>query len=357
MVRSLHVVILYLLTHLGLIFFMFPSNIIASTQQGHWLPILIGIFVHVLFLHIYMKGLNYFPGENLISIFSGIGKWAVILLLVPVLLYFFIITLITVRAYSEIITLVFLSFTPLWAVTLLLLIVSTYVAKNGMETVLRTGILLAIIFLPLFLFVFILSFQNVDWRYFNPVRPDLNFLTSRSYYESFFVFSGGFLFLGFVQPYFSYERKYIIFSALLLIPFFIFSVYIPILTLGQATASVTFLPFVVIADSINVSWLMFDRVTLFFLLSLISFMILYISLVMCKTILIINRYVPSIKPVHLLYLLSSLLFFLCFLIPDWKDVEKLFWWNTLLRFYVFIAVPLSIYFWGVRKRNGKHETI
>lgn len=357
MVKSLPVMLIYFLTHLGLIFFMFPSNIIESTEQGHWLPIVIGIIVHFVFLYVYMKGLSYFPEQNLINIYDRIGKGTVLIFLVPVLLYFIIITLITVRAYSEIITLVFLSYTPLWAVILLFLLASAYVARSGIETVVRTGILLAILFLPLFLFVLFLTFQNVDWRYVVPITVDFSFFTKKSYYESFFVFTGGFLFLGFVQPHFTFERKYIFYAALLLIPFFLFSVYIPVLTFGQATASTIFLPFVVIADSVNISWLMFDRVTLFLLLSLISFMILYISLVMCKTILIINRYIPAIKPLYLLFILSLLIFILCFFIPDWKDIENLFWWNSYLRFYIFIAVPLSIYFFGSRKRREMNESV
>lgn len=173
-----------------------------------------------------------------------------------------------------------------------------------------------------------------------------------------FAFSGGFLFLGFVQPYFSYDRKYVLWAAAFLIPFFLFSVYIPVLTFGQATSATTFLPYVVAVDAININWLMFDRVTMFFLLSLISFIMLYLALVSWKTIRILSHYFPSIKPVKLLLALSAAVYFSCFLIPDWKDVEKLFWWNTFLRFYILIAIPFSIFFFGRRmKRKGKNETI
>ncbi|WP_245823571.1 GerAB/ArcD/ProY family transporter [Metabacillus halosaccharovorans] len=356
--KSLHVMILYILSHLGLIFFMYPGNIISSTEQGHWLPILLGIIVHFTFLFVYMKGLSFFPKKDIITIYTEFGKGKALLFLIPIFIYFIMILLITVRAYAEIITIVFLSNTPIWAIMLLLLSISTYIASNGVEVIFRTGFLLSILFLPIILFIFFTSFQNVDWRYAIPFDTDFRFITKRPYLESFFAFSGGFLFLGFIQPYFSYSRKSILWAAAILIPFFIFSVYIPILTFGQATSATTFLPYVVVVDAININWLMFDRVTMFFLLSLLSFIMLYLSLVTWKTLRILSHYIPSIKPVNQVITVSVVVYFLCFLIPGWEDIEKLFWWNTFLRFYILIAVPLSIYFFGSRiKRKGKNETI
>ncbi len=112
-----------------------------------------------------------------------------------------------VRAYSEIITIVFLTNTRLWAIMALLLIISTYLATKGVETIFRTGILLSILFLLPVLFIFFTTFQNVDWRYIIPFTPRFDFMTKPSYLKSYFAFSGGFLYLGFVQPYLSYSRK------------------------------------------------------------------------------------------------------------------------------------------------------
>ncbi|MBM6617817.1 GerAB/ArcD/ProY family transporter [Bacillus sp. RD4P76] len=353
----MHVMMMYVICHLGLIFFMFPADIIASTDQGHWFPISVGIIVHFLCLLIYMKGLSFFPKKDILSIFSGRRKGVTFLFFTPILLYLIIVIIITTRAYSEIITLVFLSHTPLWAIILLLLFVSAYIAAKGIETIIRTALLLALLFIPIILFVFIISFQNVDWRYALPLDTDLSFLFKPEYLESYFAFSGGFIFLGFVQPYFSYERKYITLSAVFLIPFFLFSVYIPILTLGQATASTTFLPFVVILDSINIDWFMFDRVTMFFLLSLISFIFLYISLVMWKAIRIINFFIPKRSANYFLIGITVFAFAVCFWIPDWKDVEDILFMNSFLRIYVLIIVPLYIYYLGKRfKRKGTNET-
>jgi hypothetical protein len=355
--NSIHVMLMYILIHLGLIFFLFPFDIIASTDQGHWFPIMIGIIIHFGSLVIYMRGLEFFPKKNIVGIYFGYGKGKAVLFLVPILVYLILVLLITTRAYSEIINIVFLAHTPLWAIIFLLLFVATYIALKGIETILRTGILLSILFLPIILFVFILSFQNVDWKYAIPIEPDFRVFTKPSYFESFFAFSGGFLFLGFVQPYFSYKRKNILLSACILIPFFLFAVYIPVLTFGQSTASTMFLPYVVVVDSLNINWLMFDRVTMFFLLSLIGFIMLYTSLVLWKAALIISSFVPKIKVNYLMILLSVAVFFFSFLIPNWKEVEKFFWWTSFLRLYILITIPLSIYLLGIRvKRKSNNDT-
>lgn len=357
--KSLHVVLIYILIHLGFIFLMYPADIISSTDEGHWVPILMGFIVHFLVISFYMKGLNYFPKKDLVSIYLGVGKGAAAVFLFPLTIYLLMINIITIRAYSEIITIVFLSNTPLWAIMALLLIISTYIATKGVEAILRTGILIAFLFLPVILFILFASFQNVDWRYVFPiVDEDFSFIAKSSYFESFFAFAGGFWFLGFVQPYFSYKKINIQIASFALIPFFIFSVYIPILTFGQATASTFHFPFVVAVDAIHINWLMFDRITMFFLLSLITFIMLFISLVLWSTIRIVSQCIPTINPVYLIVSLSVILFFVCIMIPDWTEVEDFFRWNTYVRFYILIAIPISTYYFGLRsKRKDTHESV
>jgi spore germination protein (amino acid permease) len=355
--KSLQVVLIYLLTHLGLIFFLYPGNIIASTDEGHWIPIMLGVLLHFIIIAVYMKGLSFFPNKDLITIYLGIGKGVAVIFLLPITLYFLMVNIITVRAYSEIISIVFLSKTPLWAVMFLLLFISTYLAASGIEAISRTGVLLACLFLPLIIFIMCTSFQNVDWHYLFPiVDKQFSFLTDFSYYKSLFAIGGGFLFLGFVQPYLPYRRKKVLIAAIALIPCFILSVYIPILTFGQATASTFLFPFVMAMDTVNLNWLMFDRVTIFFLLSLITFIMLFISLVLWKTTRILNACLPSIRPIYLVLMLSSFIFIICLMIPNWKDVERLFAWNTWLRLYILSAVPISVFIFGIRlRRVGTNE--
>lgn len=355
--KSLSVMLMYILTHLGLIFFLYPENIIGSTESAHWIPILIGVIVHFAVIFIYMKGLSFFPNWDIIRIYSNAGNGVALIFLAPMALYLFVISILAVRAYSEVIVIIFLSSTPLWSIMFLLIIVSMYLAFKGVETILRTGILLGIIFLPSIFIICFTSLENIDWNYIFPLfEQNFSFLTNGSYFESFFAFTGGYLFLGFLQPFVTYQRKKVLLAAVALIPFFIFSVYIPILTFGEATAVTLHYPFVVVAETLNISWLMFDRVTMFFLLTLIAFSMLFIAITFWETHRIINQYIPLVKPIYPIFVLSVFVFVLGLLIPDWKIVEKLFLWNTPLRFYILITVPLSIYYLGLRfKRKVGHE--
>jgi spore germination protein (amino acid permease) len=354
--KSWQVVFIYLLTHLGLIFFLYPANIIGSTDEAHWIPILTGVLFHILVVYMYLKGLSFFPGKDIIEIYTKAGMIVKISFLLPIFAYFIMAIIISIRAYSEIITIVFLSNTPLWAIMLLLLVITCYMAIKGIETIFRTGVMVAFLFLPLIIFVMIFSFQNVDWNYIYPAwNSDLSFLTKQDFLNSFFAIGGGYLFLGFVQPYFSYKKKKVFLGIALVVPCFFLSVYVPILTYGQATASTFFFPFVMTLDAINITWLIFDRVTIFFLLSLITFIMLFLSLVMWKAVRITNAFFPVVKASYLVIFFTSSIFLICLFIPNWSDVQRLFTWNTFLRFYVLITVPLSLLFIGKLSKGGNEH--
>ncbi|WP_036719529.1 GerAB/ArcD/ProY family transporter [Paenibacillus harenae] len=355
--KSLHVGLTFFLTQLGIIFFIYPEHIIASSSEGHWLPILAGAAANLIVMAVYMKGLGYFSNQDIISIYTNVGKSAAVLFLVPVIFYLYMVNVIAVRAFAEIITIVFLSNTPIWAVTGLLLFISTYIAANGIASIFRTGVLLAILFLPSIGFILTISFQNVDWHYILPlIEKRFEFLTSISYMKSFYVFATSFLFLGFVQPEITYSSKKLLLAALSLIPFLLLAVYIPVLTFGRSTASTFKFPFVMLVGTIHVNWLMFDRVTLFLLLSLITFTMLFIALLIWQMSRMISRPLPKVKPVYLLLFISAVTYIGCIMIPNWQDVEELFICNMVLRIYVWLIIPFSIYFLGLReKRKRSYE--
>ncbi|WP_078380541.1 GerAB/ArcD/ProY family transporter [Sutcliffiella halmapala] len=357
--KTFYVIVTYFLVHLGLIFFMYPGDIIASTDQGHWLPILIGVATHIVLISLYMNGLKFFPKKDIIGIYTEAGKAMVFCFLIPTAFYFSVQIVLSIRAYSEIINIVFLSTTPLWAVMAALFLFSTILAYQGLEAIFRTGVLLSFIFIPLILFILVTALQNTDGYYIFPIWNDqYTFFKEASYYKSYFAIGGGFLFLGFVGPHFTFSKKKVLLTACCLIPFFFISVYIPILTFGQATASTFMFPFVLAVDSISINWVMFDRISMFFLMSLITFIMLFLSLTLCNLVRIIQASFPKIKYQKLVILLSVILFPICLVIPTWEDVTQLFQWNTFVRFYVILTVPLSIFFLSLRSRKkGEAQSV
>ncbi|RKL66237.1 hypothetical protein CR203_16940 [Salipaludibacillus neizhouensis] len=351
--KSFHVVLMYLLVHFGLIFFLFPNDIISSSDEGQWMPILIGLIVHFVFVYIYMRGLSFLPEKNIIHIYSEISNGLAVFILLPVFIYLLLTNIIGVRAYSEIVTIVFLSNTPSWAIIVLLLLISAYLASKGVEVIFRTGVILAFVIFPIILFVLIASFQNVDWRYLYPLfNDDFRFITNPSYLKSFSAFTGGFLFLGFVSPFLTYKRKKVLIAAAILIPFFLLAVYIPVLTFGHSTSSTFLFPYIMAVDSTYLNWLMFDRVTMFFILCLITFIIVQVSLLLWMASQIINHWIPH-NPIYSVVTLVIIIFITSLMITNWETVEHLLWLNSFLRFYVIFTVTLSIYNIGRRsKRKG-----
>ncbi|WP_276351891.1 GerAB/ArcD/ProY family transporter [Cohnella caldifontis] len=353
--KSSQVIAMYLLVHIGLIFFTYPADVIASLSVGHWSAILLGFACHFTLLGIYTKGLSRFASQNLIDIFRGTGKAFAVVLLFPVMAYLFMTMVVTVRVYAEIITVVFIGNTPIWSVMLLVVAVCALISSFGVESLFRTGVLVAILFLPLLLAVFILSFQNADWRYLLPLIDErsasFSYVFRRPYLLSQFAFAGGFVFLGFIPSYIPYERRKVVRASFLLLPLFLISVYIPLLTFGEDTAARFQFPFIMAVDTVDVSWLMFDRVTVFFMISLICFVLLYLSLAMWKTVLLLRSGIPLIRPVQANASLAAVLYIVCALIPDWESVERLLGWNLFLLAYVTMVIPLVTFLLGLRRER------
>lgn len=347
---------MYLLSHMGLIFFLYPTNIIEAVQIGHWLPIATGFALHFAIIAAYMRGMSYFSSLDLVDGLRTAGNTVAAVLLAPVAVYLIMICVITIRAYSEIILIVFLSSTPLWAIMALLIAISTYIAILGIEAIFRTAILLFFLFVPLTVFVIGSAFQNADWLYALPAMDSdtggFAFLLERPYLLSLFAYGGGFLFLGFVQPYFEYRRRSVLWSSFILLPLFLLSVYLPVLTFGQNTAEKFQFPFILTIDTISIDWLMFDRISMFFLISMITFVILFLAIVMWKVIRIV-RFKWTSKPVILMLPFSISLFVVCLQIPDWEHVTVLLWWNTYFRLYVMFIIPAAVIVIGSRYRKRR----
>ncbi|NQX59148.1 GerAB/ArcD/ProY family transporter [Paenibacillus qinlingensis] len=362
MFKNLQVAVVYIITHLGLIFFVYPTDIIASTQEAHWAPILAGYIIHVIIVFVYLKGLSYYGNLNILQILINKSKVIAWMTLFPVFLYLSLVIVITIRAYAEIISIVILADTPIWILMCVLLGIPVFmIMHGGIKALLRAGILLGILFLPPMLFVMFSAFQNVDMYYALPLIPKdptkiFSFLTRLSYYKSLFAFAGGFLFLGFIPSALTFKPKTIYISSVVVLLFFLVSVYIPILTLGEETARQLVFPFIFTIDTIEINWLMFDRITIFFLLSLIAFVMLFIAITLWQIASLIRTKVQQIPNPYLLPAIAIVVLLICLCIPEWEDVEKLLQWNSFLRLYVSLVIPTIVFILGYRHHRRVRES-
>lgn len=351
--------ILYVVCHMGLIFFLYPADLFSSMKMGHWIGISISYGLHIAALYMYLKGLQWGGSRNVVDLFRSGGKLLAWMLLLPAFFYFGIAIIITLRAYSEMLTLVFLSSTPLWAIQLLLIGIALLMAWQGMASMARTGVLMVILFTFPILFVLCFSFQNVDWYYLLPLidpQQTFHFLAKPDFLVSLFVYAGGFFFLGLLPPSIQISVKKMMLGCLLLLPMFLLSVYLPLLTFGQATAELYQFPMLMTIDTVNITWLLFDRITIFFLLSLMAFALLYLGVTLWVLVTMTKRAVPIIPETYLLIALTVGLFAISLAIPNWDYLKKLQEWIVPLRMYIFLVVPLITFIIGWRHKHQANRT-
>lgn len=344
--RSIQVIIVHILIHLGIVFFIFPTTIIECTKEAHWISILLGFLLHWFLIYIYTKGLSRFEGQNLMDIYLQYGKLLTAIFLLPLFVYLSMLASVTIRAYAETISLVFLSYTPLWATMLLIAIISAFISSLDIHALFRSGVLMGVIFFPLIIFVLCMAFQNVDWHYVFPLwSNDFSFLTNPKYMES--TFACGFMYLGFIQPSIRYNRKKILWWSITLVPFYLIAVYIPVLTFGEDTAAKFYFPFITAVDTIDITWLMFDRITMFFLLCTVTFFMLFVSLTVWVNTEILKRCLPkTVRTPYIVIALYLLIFIFGIKIRDLREVDFLFDVNAWLHAYNYLVIPFSIYILG-----------
>ena len=207
-------------------------------------------------------------------------------------------------------------------------------SEGGVKALMRSGLLLSFLFLLPVLLVLAANFQNIDMHYARPLLPsfpeDYSFLVRSSYYKNMFAYVGGFMFLGLVPSNVSYSSKAIYISLLVLLPMYLLSVYIPILTLGEETARQFQFPFIITTDAVEIDWQMFDRITMFLVLGLVAFTMLFIAMLMWMFVDITRLSIIDIKPGIILLLIDGLIFAGCMGIPDMKSLYSLFDWTWIL---------------------------
>lgn len=345
----------YILTHIGVIFFLYPDQLIGSVDDSHWIGILIGFLIHIAIVWSYMKGLGYFDRQNLIDILVGKFKWFAFIILLPAFIYLLGVFTLSARVYGELISLVFLSSTPLWAIMVLIVAATAYLAILGIEVILRTGILLLILTLPPILFVLVSSFQHVDWHYMFPLYDKSfrwSFLWSKSFIISLYAIGGNFLFLGLIQPEILYNQRKIRYVSFILLPILFIAVYVPLLTFGKSTLSTLMFPFLQVTDLVEVNWLMFERSSMFFMLSMLSLVFLFMSIKLWGAALMVQKVYP-LPSWLVIPIIAAILFYLSVLIDDWNEAQTLLWWNTFFRFYSMFFIPaLTLTLGLLHKRKG-----
>lgn len=115
-------------------------------------------------------------------------------------------------------------------------------------------------------------------------------------------------------------------------------------------------PFLFTVDTLEIDWLMFDRITVFLLLSLTGFSMLFIAFTIWQIEYTIRSSIKKLNSTLIVSAVIVIAYAVCLSIPDWKLVDLFFQWNSYLRFYVSIVTPAIIYTLGrMHQKRIKRE--
>lgn len=350
----------FLIIHISLVFFIYPEKIFEATDRAHWQPVVAGCLLEFTMLWLYLKALVVFPHADIMDMMNSVvPKWVTRLVLLPLVIYFFANIILHIRSHSEVLTIVLTPHIPIWAL-MLFLVISLFSALSDIQSVLRACFVTAFIFVPIVCFCVLSSLQNTKLQNIMPLgnaHPD--FFYQAPFYSGFFTFSS-FLFLGIIRPYIQLEAKaqkyYLLLYAGLLFPLTLASIYVPLLVFGQETASKYLFPFIEAMDTINLFWLMFERVTIFYVTATLSFIIMYTALLIWMTAMMLHKlyFGFSRKGWSVLVTLASYIA-ACF-IPNWTTIEELIWLDTGLRFYCIAGLPVILSIIGLVYKRRRAVT-
>ncbi|MGO4699308.1 GerAB/ArcD/ProY family transporter [Paenibacillus sp. 2TAB26] len=356
MSKSWSITITFFAVHLSLIFFLYPENMIEIARFGQWAYILTGFTLELLFLRFYFSGLAAFPGEDLTEIVRRYGIWTARILLLPLVFYFFMSFVLLNRSHAELVTVVFLPKTPIWAILLIMLGIPLQAAIHGLKAIMRGSVILMFVVLPFILFSLVTCFQNTNLNFVFPLNIEPSFWRKESFLTGMLAHSA-FLFLGMTSSKINFSSKrlrlmlYCTMGALL--PLYFLANYIPLLIFGPATAVRFPFPFLSALDTVNLEWLFVDRITMFYLVSTLSFIFIYSSILQWMVATMLAKLYVPISTKVLCWAVTLLAYWVSVSIPDWEMIEQLIILDTPLRLYSIGFIPLLIFVVGITKGKGR----
>jgi hypothetical protein len=351
---SLQIGMVLFILYLGVGHYTYTNLIYELTNSGHWEVILCYALLQLILTWIFIKGLNFFPKQDVIDIYLKMGKWVAFICLIPYVIFLIALVAINTRLHSELIISFFLSLTPYWSVLVLLYVITTYIAVNGLGTILRTSVVIFFTIVPLLIITIFSSFVNFDWHNASPFwHPSLDFLIKKRFF--YLMGFSGFLPLGFVAYKTKLKSGLIFLAGCCATIFYLFFTYIPLLVFGQER--VIRLPYSIIysLSSVDIRWFMFNQQTIFFALSTIGFTI--ISNAVCLWIIgrimhkIVNR--KKAKASYWIIASSVIGFIFGLFIPSQAWTELFVLWITGTHVYFMIIIPFSIFIYGFLLKRGR----
>jgi hypothetical protein len=256
------------------------------------------------------------------------------------------------RSHAEMVTVVFLPKTPIWAILLVMLGIPLQASLHGFKAILRGTVILMVVVMPLIIFSLATCFQKTNLNFIFPMDVDPLFWRKEGFLTGLLAHSA-FLFLGMTSANSDFSsarvRRMLYIAMGALLPFFFVAIYIPLMIFAPGTIARFPYPLPSALDTVNLEWLIVDRITMFYVVSTLSFIFIYTSILVWMIASMLGKlYVPFSKKV-LSWAIAFAAYVVCVWIPDWETIERLIFLDTPLRLYSIGFIPLLIYVIGMTK--------
>ncbi|KUF37400.1 MULTISPECIES: GerAB/ArcD/ProY family transporter [Lysinibacillus] len=348
MTHRFQIGIVFFIIHLSFGFLLYPDLIYSLTDAGHWLVILCQGVLQLMLISLYIKGLNFFPNQDIIDIYLKMGRLVAFIILLPFVLNLTVLVALNIRTYTEVINSLFLLRTPHWPIALLLYFISAYTATKGLGTILRSSVFIFFMITPFILFIIVSSIVNFDFHNGFPIRnSSFEFLLDIHFY--YLIGFSAFLFLGFMV-----SKKPLVFRDIFIAWFsvimvYLAFVYIPLFIFGQETVVTMSLPFVVAVDSVDIRWLAFNRQTMFFGISSIGFMLIFNAVMLWMISQIMQKLFSRlhVKSAWWIMIFSLIGYTAGLFIPNQVWTNTLILLNRGAQVYFMLMIPVTVYIYGI----------
>lgn len=353
MTQRIQIGIVFIIMHLSFFYLVYPNLIYELTQTAHWEVVLCHCFLQLTLILIYIKGLNYFPKNDVIDIYLKMGRWAAFIFLTPFVINLITLVALNIRLHTEVIISIFLPRTPYWSIMTMLFFISVYTAIKGLGTILRSSIFIFLFVIPLVVFNIFSSFINFD---LHNVTLGWNLPPKFLLNKNFFYLLGfsSFIFLGFMNSKTKVTFRHLFVAWVIVTLFFLSVVYIPLFIFGQETVVTLTNPLLEAMDSVDISWFSFNRQTMFFGVSLVGLVILANSVMLWMIGLIMRKILKyrRVKSSYWIIAFSVISFVLALYVPNKTIMEKWFLWSIGAQSYSIIIIPFSIFIYGFILKRG-----
>lgn len=355
-INNLLIITFYLVTNIGVMFLLYPSLILDTVENGHWLVALLHGLSHISLIGILLFGISKLKSPNILKYLPE-NRWMVsITLLVPLSIFIIGTVIVSIRTYAEFTTVLFLNQTPFFYVMLIFIATATYISLGSMESIFRTAFLIAFTSSYIILIIFILSFFNAEWYNFFPMEVDnVDFIFKQPFITGFLVLSPTFLFLAFLPERKKFNPKTVFWFAWFIIPFIFMAAYSPMLVYGYEVARNFTFPYIEMLATVDIQWSIFETLTSLFGLSLLIYATLFLGMLLHILRMIYQSMFRTSKLHASIALVVIVIFItvLANLISTWEQVQTYIIWIIPFRFYAFISLLIFIFWIG---RRQKHET-